>query len=629
MAQSYLGQEGAFYAERQPTDYIDWSKISSDLSKTLDAEAQRRTELKAFLDEENRLAINELQKSPQGEHKGANQFALEYADNGSKYLLMLNKMLKSGQMSVKDYTVAVQNIKDGTNDTFSMLKEYQANFKDIMDRAKNGDNQALELYTSSQIEGYGDFNKSQIYIDPSSGRVSIAMKEKKIVDGKEVYVMTQNPNQIATVSSLRGQLKARYDKFNVDNATDLYVKSLGKEIEAVKAAGGYMNISDVTAKDNKITGDFYKAETDAIHAMLANPLHNSSILTESKKFTDDGKQYGFTYDKAEAERDPSKILLRLDPNSNVAMPDFESTENGRKQMEIATEWIRTQARAKYDKETKFQEVAPRYAPEYVYKRGEEKKNDVNTAMMLGTLYAGDDAGLKAATDYFSNFYPSIKKVTRTPKGVVVTMENEKGQLEDRPMLSFYDESGTKLKTQEQFIKSAGTLFGLKDINTILQKGGYVKGGKFNPYAKDVISEVTTEKKERVETEDSDIAFNDYIDTIPSSIFKQKDDIASADLQKYLKGFGVVVEPNSPYNPSNAVTISIGSGETKRSKTFSTNTNDKDAEIQLQNIKAWLDQIINTTKRDELLKSGITKPKEKPKEQPTGSGAAGDDIFKKK
>lgn len=505
MAQSYLGQEGAFYAERQPTDYIDWSKISSDLSKTLDAEAQRRTELKAFLDEENRLAINKLQESPQGEHKGANQFALEYADNGSKYLLMLNKMLKSGQMSVKDYTVAVQNIKDGTNDTFSMLKEYQANFKDIMDRAKNGDNQALELYTSSQIEGYGDFNKSQIYIDPSSGRVSIAMKEKKIVDGKEVYVMTENPNQIATVSSLRGQLKARYDKFNVDNATDLYVQSLGKEIEAVKAAGGYMNISDVTAKD-----DFYKAETDAIHAMLANPLHNSSILTESKKFTDDGKQYGFTYDKAEAERDPSKILLRLDPSSNVAMPDFESTVNGRKQMEIATEWIRKQARTKYDKQTQFQEVAPRYAPEYVYRRGEEKKNDVNTAMMLGTLYAGDDAGLKAATDYFSNFYPSIKKVKRTPQGVVVTMENEKGQMEDRPLLSFYDASGKKLKTQEQFIKSAGTLFGLKDIDTILQKGGYVKGGKFNPYAGEVISEVTTEKKERAAKDDYTNEIKSYV-----------------------------------------------------------------------------------------------------------------------
>lgn len=628
MAQSYLGQEGAFYAERQPTDYIDWSKISSDLSKTLDAEAKTRTELKAKLDEENRLAINELQKSPQGEHKGANQFALEFADNGSKYLLMLNKMLKSGQMSVKDYTVAVQNIKDGTNDTFSMLKEYQANFKDIMDRAKNDDNQMLELYTSSQIEGYGDFNKSQIYIDPSTGRVSIAMKEKKIFDGKEVYVMTQNPNQIATVSSLRGQLKARYDKFNVDNATDLYVKSLGKEIEAVKAAGGYMNITDVTAKDDKITGDFYKAETEAIHAMLTNPLHNSSILTNSKKFTDDGKQYGFTYDKAEAESDPSKILLRLDPSSNVAMPDFESTENGRKQMEIATEWIRKQARTKYDKETKFQEVAPRYAPEYILERGDRKKMEEEALDTFTKFYWGTPKEKQAAADAF------IENKVMYERGLIdVDLDTKPGYVifkyknpEQDSEKKLYDPSTKKGSSKKDWASIGGEILGLsKDaVDKVVKRMKDI-----NVETKGVRARKGGEKKERVETEDSDIAFNDYIDTIPSSIFKQKDDIASADLQKYLKGFGVVVEPNSPYNPSNEVTISIGSGETKRSKTFSTNTNDKDAEIQLHNIKAWLDQIINTTKRDELLKSGITKPKEKPKEQPTGSGAAGDDIFKKK
>lgn len=502
MAQSYLGQEGAFYAERQPTDYIDWSKISSDLSKTLDAEAKTRTELKAKLDEENRLAINELQKSPQGEHKGANQFALEYADNGSKYLLMLNKMLKSGQMSVKDYTVAVQNIKDGTNDTFSMLKEYQANFKDIMDRAKNGDNQALELFTSSQIEGYGDFNKSQIYIDPSSGRVSIAMKEKKIVDGKEVYVMTQNPNQIATVSSLRGQLKARYDKFNVDNATDLYVKSLGKEIESVKAAGGYMNISDVTAKD-----DFYKAETDAIHAMLTNPLHNSSILTESKKFTDDGKQYGFTYDKAEAERDPSKILLRLDPSSNVAMPDFESTANGRKQMEIATEWIRTQARTKYDKQTQFQEVSPpRARTQAEIEEGGRIKSEKEITAMVGQLWGGSDAEVGVATTAFRDFNPNIKKVKRTPQGVELNIIVD-GKLEQRTIP--FSENG-KLLSQEQFIRKAVPLLtGIRDVESAIKRGGYVKGAKFNPNA-NTEAIATTIGKEEVQKDDYTNEIKSYV-----------------------------------------------------------------------------------------------------------------------
>jgi hypothetical protein len=603
MAQSYLGQEGAFYAERQPTDYIDWSKISSDLSKTLDAEAQRRTELKAFLDEENRLAINKLQESPQGEHKGANQFALEYADNGSKYLLMLNKMLKSGQMSVKDYTVAVQNIKDGTNDTFSMLKEYQANFKEIMDRAKNGDNQALELYTSSQIEGYGDFNKSQIYIDPSSGRVSIAMKDKKIVDGKEVYVMTENPNQIATVSSLRGQLKARYDKFNVDNATDLYVQSLGKEIESVKAAGGYMNISDVTAKD-----DFYKAETDAIHAMLTNPLHNSSILTESKKFTDDGKQYGFTYDRAEAEKDPSKILLRLDPSSNVAMPDFESTANGRKQMEIATEWVRTQARTKYDKETRFQEVAPpRARTQAEIEEGGRIKSEKEITAMVGQLWGGSDAEVGVATTAFRDFNPNIKKVKRTPEGVELNIIVD-GKLEQRTIP--FSENG-KLLSQEQFIRKAVPLLtGIRDVESAIKRGGYIKGAKFNPNA-NTEAIATTVGKEETQKDDYTNEIRDYVNT-NTNIVANDPTTTVNNLKSKFPNFRFSGKSTGMLNQNDFLTIIIPG---KGAKDFPIDNLAKDLAPIQQYLEDNMDKSVN--------------PMPKPKEQPTGSGAAGDDIFKKK
>jgi hypothetical protein len=569
----------------------------------LDAEAQRRTELKAFLDEENRLAINKLQESPQGEHKGANQFALEYADNGSKYLLMLNKMLKSGQMSVKDYTVAVQNIKDGTNDTFSMLKEYQANFKEIMDRAKNGDNQALELYTSSQIEGYGDFNKSQIYIDPSSGRVSIAMKDKKIVDGKEVYVMTENPNQIATVSSLRGQLKARYDKFNVDNATDLYVQSLGKEIESVKAAGGYMNISDVTAKD-----DFYKAETDAIHAMLTNPLHNSSILTESKKFTDDGKQYGFTYDRAEAEKDPSKILLRLDPSSNVAMPDFESTANGRKQMEIATEWVRTQARTKYDKETRFQEVAPpRARTQAEIEEGGRIKSEKEITAMVGQLWGGSDAEVGVATTAFRDFNPNIKKVKRTPEGVELNIIVD-GKLEQRTIP--FSENG-KLLSQEQFIRKAVPLLtGIRDVESAIKRGGYIKGAKFNPNA-NTEAIATTVGKEETQKDDYTNEIRDYVNT-NTNIVANDPTTTVNNLKSKFPNFRFSGKSTGMLNQNDFLTIIIPG---KGAKDFPIDNLAKDLAPIQQYLEDNMDKSVN--------------PMPKPKEQPTGSGAAGDDIFKKK
>jgi len=505
MAASYLEQQGAFYAEKQPTDYIDWSKIGKDLSLTLNAEAKRREELKAKLDEENRLAVNKLQEAPQGEHKGANQWTLEFANNGSQYLLNLNKLLKSGQMSVKDYTIAVQNMKDGTNDTFNLMKEYQETFSEKMDRYKKGESQDLELWLNSQAEGYANFNKSQVYIDPSTGRVNIAMKEKKIIDGKEVYVMTSNPNQISTVNSLRNQLKGKYDKFDSDAATNSYVDALGKEITALRTAGGpsrsgqIMSIEDITSREYYEGADpktrtmiynFKEAETNAINAMLENPLNRSSILTNNIKFSKDGNQYSYTYDIEEAKKNKNLILLRLDEKSGQPIPDFENSPHGKEQMELSTEWLRTQARSKYDRKSDietYNESRPEPIQKWQYDAGQEKKDEANTAMMLGRLWgAKNDAELKTATDYFSGFDPSIKKVTRGKNGLTITRLDATGNLETRN-ISFYQDG--KLKSQEDFIRSAGPQFNLRDVNTALKKGGFIKGATFNTKEEDIVSQV--------------------------------------------------------------------------------------------------------------------------------------------
>jgi len=505
MAASYLEQQGAFYAEKQPTDYIDWSKIGKDLSLTLNAEAKRREELKAKLDEENRLAVNKLQEAPQGEHKGANQWTLEFANNGSQYLLNLNKLLKSGQMSVKDYTIAVQNMKDGTNDTFNLMKEYQETFSEKMDRYKKGESQDLELWLNSQAEGYANFNKSQVYIDPSTGRVNIAMKEKKIIDGKEVYVMTSNPNQISTVNSLRNQLKGKYDKFDSDGATNSYVDALGKEITALRTAGGpsrsgqIMSIEDITSREYYEGADpktrtmiynFKEAETNAINAMLENPLNRSSILTNNIKFSKDGNQYSYTYDIEEAKKNKNLILLRLDEKSGQPIPDFENSPHGKEQMELSTEWLRTQARSKYDRKSDietYNESRPEPIQKWQYDAGQEKKDEANTAMMLGRLWgAKNDAELKTATDYFSGFDPSIKKVTRGKNGLTITRLDATGNLETRN-ISFYQDG--KLKSQEDFIRSAGPQFNLRDVNTALKKGGFIKGATFNTKEEDIVSQV--------------------------------------------------------------------------------------------------------------------------------------------
>jgi len=84
-------------------------------------------------------------------------------------MLMQDRLLKSGQMKLKDYTVARQNILDGTDQAFNLTKEYQANFAEKMERYKTDKSQDLEQWLMAQAEGYSDFNKSQLYINPTDG----------------------------------------------------------------------------------------------------------------------------------------------------------------------------------------------------------------------------------------------------------------------------------------------------------------------------------------------------------------------------------------------------------------------------------------------------------------------------
>jgi hypothetical protein len=59
-----------------------------------------------------------------------------------------------------------------------LTKEFQETFKMKMDRYKNDKSQDLELWLNAQAEKFGDFTKSQLYINPTDGSVNVAMKEK-------------------------------------------------------------------------------------------------------------------------------------------------------------------------------------------------------------------------------------------------------------------------------------------------------------------------------------------------------------------------------------------------------------------------------------------------------------------
>ena len=345
------------YAERSADSQVNWAEIGKNMTDMLREENRLREDKKAAIDAASREFGETLANAPQGEHKGNNQWALEYADSASQYMLMQDRLLKQGLLKPKDYMIARQNIMDGTKQAFNLSKEFQSTYAKKMERYKKGESQDLELWLNAQAEKFGDFTKSQLYINPTNGTVSVAMKERQEVDGKEVFVMNKNPNEFATINSLRNSIAGTYDKYDTNAVTTAFAESVGKEktstivFGTLSKGGSITTIEDITSRtdldaDGKtVMFKFLDAENQMITAALENPYNRLSVLTNTKKFAPNGKQYTFTYDEADAKANPEKVLIKIDPASGQPTPEFND-----EQVKVSNEAMRTEVRAKYNYE---------------------------------------------------------------------------------------------------------------------------------------------------------------------------------------------------------------------------------------------------------------------------------------
>lgn len=345
------------YAERNVDSQINWAEIGKNVTDMLREENRLREEKKDALDAASRESLNRLANSPTGEFQSANEWTLNYASDASQALLMQDRLLKNGLLKVKDYTVMRQNLNDGTNQLFQVAKEYQAQAADIMKRYKGDENQDIEAWMMEQVEGLSNFKNTKAYINPTNFTVSLGMMKKKIIDGKEVMVMDDNPDNYFSINQLRNRMNQRFDRYKYIEAVDKQVAALGEyqtaDISKLKEfykVGTITEITDPTVRerlsdeDEKTLTAYEEWETNTIGAELSNPFHVTSLLTNAiDKVPGTQDYYEPTFDAELAKTNPKYILLE-DDGSGMIKPKFTP-----EQEKAAQEFLRAQIRNSLDR----------------------------------------------------------------------------------------------------------------------------------------------------------------------------------------------------------------------------------------------------------------------------------------
>jgi hypothetical protein len=569
MAKTYFG-----YQERDPQAQVDWTEITSNFSNVLNEEVRVREQKKKAIDDSTREFQRRLNDTPQGESTTIREWGLKFGADAQKQMLMQDRLLKSGALKYNDYTVMRQNLVDGTDNAFTLLQEYQDEYAVKMERMKSTNpaeaSQQLEVWLMENAEGFGNFNKSQLVINPETGKVSASFKVKNEKTG--LYEITDNPNNLRSVSALRGQLLGKFNEYDIESETKGWVDSNGKmtqilrEIGSRTSSGVLTTIMNPMEKLLKKSGDrfiidkdkakalgipdseldavnlYLTAENDWIKGQMTNGLNISSVLTENIGTASNDKSYTFTYNPEEAKDNAEMILL--DPQTQQPIFD-ESNPNAKEQEEAVMSYFRNSIRNKHNITQEVKTVNDWKAEQsksQIEASAQRKKNK-SMVSRIATLYTGNNEQIEGSLEYFRDLNDSNQKVTRTKDGIALTFINADGKLETRD-ISFYSGTGDsrKLKTQEEFIKSAGPLLtGQSDMSEALKTGGYDKDGVFNKTENPFEKSTTIEEPEK--PKDYSTEKDNWLNTTVENIkFNQSENKFKEEVETVYKDIGLVAVP---------------------------------------------------------------------------------------
>lgn len=383
------------YAERDASSQVNWAEIGKNMTDMLQEQNRIREEKKAAIDEASRKFGETLANAPTGQNDGLNGFALTHANEASKFRLMQDRLLKSGMLDIKAYTIGRQNLVDGTTKAFDMAKNLQTIYADKREKYDKGELSAADVQLMGMIEGFGKLDDTRTYINPTNGTVSIA-KMVKNPDGS--ISMTENPNGYMSINEMQVFMQKDIGKYKMDEALEQQVKITGGEINAyikdpgVQRTGSITSISDPTTKAN-----FNKYLNDMVSAQLTNPFNSMSTLMDYVGVNPKtGKAWDISFDPKD-KTNPDVIYCEKD-GQGWFKPILNTDQET-----LVKDYIKTKYIGMLNREVKKQsigEVSQKTAAQAEYTKEQQKSAEIG--YWMGILVSGSDADKIKAASFFNN-----------------------------------------------------------------------------------------------------------------------------------------------------------------------------------------------------------------------------------
>ena len=436
-----------YYKYQKKDDAIDWSKIGSDISKTLTDEATRRETEKASIDEASREFQKTLNQGVESDNNTIQDFALNAASEAEKARLMQDRLLKNGLITTKQYTKQRQKVSQGIDDSYEILNNIAKISKAKMERMQSGASAGQEQWMAANNEAIMNLQTHGVYINPETGEYNMAKK-----DGEGG--ISSDPNTFSSMNILKKTVSNTVDKYDVMGRTDDIAKSLNVDYKVVRYKDGVAVLNDPTLRRG-----FDAAKKNIIDSELVVPTQVGSVLTDYVGTAPNGELYGFTQNAE--EQNENTILLKLNSAGTGYEPDFDN-KFGKKQKEQARKALEGAL------DVKMKRNLTAYDPREDDKLTDTEERNNQFISDLVSMSTGNASQFESlAKDYQSrlnqqlqkNDAGKVTKISRDEDKFIINLTN-KGRDSEIPVLR-KNEDGT-YKSIEQVTRDLNRELGLVD-----------------------------------------------------------------------------------------------------------------------------------------------------------------------
>ena len=540
------------YAERNVENRVDWLTIGKDFSDMLKKENELREQKKADIEKSTQENLKVIADNPTGLDDRVTNKMIDLSSQSQDYLLMLNRMLKSGQLSPKDYSIASQNLKTDVSNLFDLSKKYQTEYATYLERAQSGLANPYETWNKEKIESFTNFSKMDFIINTPTGTLSTGIKKKDPTTGMEVIDYNQSLPQLKWAQGVK------MDKFKTDDAVKNIIASLGEEAKVVMQGRTLMKISDITkrtALNNPAVNAYKIAEQNFVNSIVdTNPFNAQSILMMDKGVNSKtGNAYYLTddpNDKGLATHDA--ILVIPDPASPGSGKTIVKLDDEQKQ--AARDLLTERIRIGIDKTMEGQYYEPRAQTQGEIDESNKRDEAKNLGIQIARILTGSGEASKSGGNYVTNIpgFGSIKKqgsIITINRGGEILTNDIKGKTPDQAIRQLVGVFSRPLGVNEQDVIKAALGASGKTVNTT-SEFNYEVGKTPSAKPKNPLAD-----------------FKLYVDTNIGKDIVQKDQNTTADnlTNKYGK-FGYTFEPTGfPNLPlgDHYVTVTAPDGKNKK------------------------------------------------------------------